>query len=128
MKMKLISVLLICVCFVGLITIEAGACDKSELLTLAVEAVAPDESYTVMVSVASVLLNRVESEQYPMSLAAVIADAGIDISAVTPSLRARSAARDAISGFDPTAGALFYSKGKADPPFIRLKTCAWCFY
>lgn len=128
MKMKLISVLLICVSLVGLIPIEAVAFDESELLALAVEAVSAGESYTVMASVAAVLLNRVGSEQYPTSLAAVITDAGIDISAVVPSPRARSAARDAISGFDPTSGALSYSKGEADLPFIRLKTDAWCFY
>ncbi len=128
MKMKLISLLLICVCFVGSIPVKARAFDECDLLARAVEAEASGESYTVMVSLASVLLNRIESEEYPTSIGAVISDAGIDVSAVTPSFQARRAAKDALLGFDPTAGAIGYSKEAAELPFIRLKTGAWCFY
>ena len=98
------------------------------LLARAIENAAYGESYTVMVSLASVLLNRIESEEYPTSIGAVISDAGIDVSAVTPSFQARRAAKDALLGFDPTAGAIRYSKEAAELPFIRLKTGAWCFY
>ena len=102
--------------------------DDSELLARAVEAVASDGSYTVMVSLASVMLNRLESDSYPGSLAAVISDAGIDISAVEPSARALRASRDALGGFDPTRGATEYSKSRHDDSPILLFTDGWCFY
>ncbi len=127
MKRKMISAFLIIICIAGLYPIRAHAADERELLACAVESAASGESYTVMASLASIMLNRVESAEYPASLAAVIADAGIDISSVTPSSQALRAARDALSGFDPTEGALAYSKGD-EPPFIRLKTGAWSFY
>ena len=128
MKKKLIAVLLICVCFIGSIPVKVRAFDERDLLARAIEAEASGESYTVMVSLASVLLNRVESAEYPSSLGAVITDAGIDVSDAAPSSQARRAAKDALLGFDPTDGALEYSKETDAPPFIRLKTAAWCFY
>ena len=128
MKRKIISVILTAVCLAIVFPIQAHASGERELLALAVESAASGESYTVMVSFASVLLNRVRSNGYPTTLAAVIADEGIDISALTPSPQALRAARDALSGFDPTDGALSYSKAGGDPPFLRLKADAWCFY
>ena len=128
MKRKLISVLLILACFMCLCPIRAYAVDERMLLARAVESVAFDESYTVMVALASVLLNRVESDKYPASLAAVISDAEIDISGIAPSTQALRAARDAIGGFDPTDGALEYSCGEAYAPFVRIKAGTWCFY
>jgi spore germination cell wall hydrolase CwlJ-like protein len=102
--------------------------EEELLLASATEAVAGAESYTVMLSVASVLLNRLESDAYPVSLAAVISDAGIDISSAVPSERALQAARDAIGGFDPTGGALRYSRDAKDLPKVLLGTDSWCFY
>jgi spore germination cell wall hydrolase CwlJ-like protein len=98
------------------------------LLASAAEAVAGGESYTVMLAVSSVLLNRVRDEAYPSSLAAVISDAGIDISAIEVSQRAIHAARDAIGRFDPTGGALHYSRDMKDMPEILLGTGSWNFY
>jgi N-acetylmuramoyl-L-alanine amidase len=102
--------------------------EEELLLASATEAVAGAESYTVMLSVASVLLNRLESDAYPVSLAAVISDAGIDISSAVSSERALQAARDAIGGFDPTGGALHYSRDAKDLPKVLLGTDSWCFY
>ena len=128
MKRKCVSLLLITVCLAGIYPIKAHASDEIDLLALAVESAASGESYTVMVSLASVLLNRVLADEYPTSLAAVIADAGMDISSVVSSPQALRAARDALSGFDPTGGALSFGKAEADPPFLRLKAGTWCFY
>ncbi|MBO5702415.1 MAG: cell wall hydrolase [Clostridia bacterium] len=128
MKRKIISVFLILASFICLCPIRVYAADERVLLARAIESAASGESYTVMVSLASVLLNRVESDKYPASLAAAISDAGIDVSAVTPSSQAMRAARDAMGGFDPTDGALEYSSGESELPFVRLKTGTWCFY
>ena len=98
------------------------------LLARAAEAVAGDESYTVMLSVSSVIVNRLQSEAYPSSLGAVISDAGIDISDSKPSPRAVRAARDAVHGFDPTGGALRFSYGGNDGKPILLGVDSWCFY
>ena len=99
------------------------------LLARASESVAGDESYTVMLAVSNVILNRLESESYPSSLGAVIADAGIDISdVVEPSPRAMRAARDAVHGFDPTTGALYFSFGKESSAPILLGVDSWFFY
>ena len=97
------------------------------LLARAIENAAQDESYTVMVSVGAVLLNRLADESYPSSLAAVIADAGIDISVSIPSSRALRAAADAAGGFDPTSGALHYKNGEYRGD-VALATDSWFFY
>lgn len=127
MKRRFMAVVLSVMFLVGCFKTDIDAASEEDLLALAVEAVAAGESYTVAVSVAAVLLNRVKADEYPSALAAVIADAGMDISSVTPSDRSRRAARDACLGFDPTDGALGYSKDSS-PPFVRLKTGAWSFY
>lgn len=128
MKRKIISVALAVACLPFLLSVRSRAADEAELLALAAEAVAGGESYTVMASVASVLLNRTSSDDYPASVAAVIADAGIDISSVRASDRARRAALDALSGFDPTGGALRYYKGECAVGYKRLETDGWSFY
>jgi N-acetylmuramoyl-L-alanine amidase len=128
MRRNLISAALAIACLLSFFSVRARAADNAELLSLAAEAVAGGESYTVMVSVAAVLINRTESEKYPQSLAAVIADAGIDVSSVTVSDRARRAALDAIAGFDPTGGALRYSKSESRTGFKHLATDGWSFY
>lgn len=117
--------------FVFILSFTCRAKAESEdilLLASAAEAVAGGESYTVMLAVSSVLLNRVQDEAYPSSLAAVISDAGIDISGIEMSARAIHAARDAIGGFDPTGGASHYSRAIKDMPEILLGTDSWNFY
>ncbi len=98
------------------------------LLASAAEAVAGGESYTVMAAFSSVMINRMQDEGYPSSLAAVISDAGIDISAVEASPRAIRAARDALGGFDPTGGALHYSREEKEYPKLLLGVPGWSFY
>lgn len=110
-------------------TLPANA-ENQEVLLLAsaVEAVAGGESYTVMLAVSSVFLNRLCDEAYPSSLAAIISDAGIDLSAVEVSQRAIHAARDALGGFDPTGGALHYSHDAKELSEILLGIDSWSFY
>ena len=128
MNIKKISFVLTCVWAFLLICPVTAESEEVMLLASAAEAVAGGESYTVMAAFSSVLLNRVRNEDYPSSLAAVILDAGIDISAVKVSPRSIRAARDALGGFDPTGGALHYSREEKDSPKILLGVPGWSFY
>ena len=84
------------------------------LLARLVYAEARGESYTGQVAVASVVLNRVKSSSFPNTVAGVIyqsgafsvvADGQINLE---PNQTARNAAQDALNGWDPTYGALYY--------------------
>lgn len=114
---------------IATVMIPAARAEEKDLrlLAYAIENAAGGESYTVMVSLGAVLLNRLAEESYPSSLGAVIADAGIDISGAEPSSRAMRAASDAVRGFDPTMGALHYGNGVFDGE-AALATDSWFFY
>ena len=84
------------------------------LLARLVYAEARGESYTGQVAVAAVVLNRVKSSSFPNSVAGVIYEPGA-FSVVsdgqinlTPNQTAISAAQDAINGWDPTSGCIYY--------------------
>lgn len=128
MKIKMICCALSILLLVTALTPAARAEEIDvRLLAYAIENAARGESYTVMVSVGAVLINRLTSESYPSSLAAVITDAGIDISENEPSSRALRAAADAVGGFDPTGGALHYQNSEYDCK-IALAADSWFFY
>ncbi|MFZ5975259.1 MAG: spore cortex-lytic enzyme [Bacillota bacterium] len=84
------------------------------LLAQLVHGEARGEPYTGKVAVAAVVLNRVDSAQFPNSVAGVIyqpgafsvvADGQINLAPDADSLKA---ARDALNGWDPSNGCLFY--------------------
>lgn len=84
------------------------------LLAHLVYAEARGESYTGQVAVASVVLNRVKSSSFPNTVAGVIYQSGA-FSVVSdgqinlePNQTARNAARDAMNGWDPSYGAIYY--------------------
>lgn len=84
------------------------------LLARLVYAEARGESYTGQVAVASVVLNRVKNSSFPNTVAGVIYQSGA-FSVVndgqinlTPNQTAYNAARDALNGWDPTYGAIYY--------------------
>lgn len=84
------------------------------LLSRLVYAEARGESYTGQVAVAAVVLNRVKSSSFPNTVAGVIYQSGA-FSVVndgqinlTPNSTAKKAAQDAINGWDPSYGALYY--------------------
>ena len=84
------------------------------LLAHLVYAEARGEPYTGQVGVAAVVLNRVESSSFPNTIAGVIYQAGA-FSVVndgqinlTPNQTAYNAARDALNGWDPVYGAIYY--------------------
>ena len=98
------------------------------LLARLVHGEARGEPYKGMVAVAGVVLNRVESSLFPNSIAKVIYQSGafsvvddgqIDLAPDTNSLKA---ARDALNGWDPSGGALFYyNPAKTSNKYIRSR-------
>ena len=95
---------------------SSGSVNSSDLNLLArlVYGEARGEPYKGQVAVAAVVLNRVKSASFPNSIAGVIyqsgafsvvADGQINL---TPNENAYNAARDALNGWDPTNGCLYY--------------------
>lgn len=84
------------------------------LLARVVYGEARGEPYTGQVAVAAVVLNRVKSSSFPNTVAGVVYQSGaFDCVAdgqinYTPNQSAYNAARDALNGWDPTYGCLFY--------------------
>ncbi len=92
---------------------QSGSGDV-DLLARLISAEARGEPYTGQVAVGAVVLNRVESPAFPNSMSGVIYQAGAFTclsdgqfwGEVTDS--AYKAARDALNGWDPSGGALYY--------------------
>ena len=89
-----------------------------DLLSRLVYAEARGEPYKGQVAVAAVVLNRVASSSFPNTISGVIyqsgafdvvADGQINLSA---DATAKKAAQDALNGWDPTAGCIYYCKPK----------------
>lgn len=84
------------------------------LLAKCVYAEARGESYVGQVAIAAVVLNRVESPSFPNTIAGVIyqpyAFTAVDDGQInlTPNSTAYKAAQDALNGWDPTYGAIYY--------------------
>lgn len=84
------------------------------LLAKLVHSEARGESYTGQVAVAAVVLNRVEDSRFPNTIAGVIyqpwAFTAINDGQfnLEPNQTAYQAARDAMNGWDPTYGAVYY--------------------
>ena len=99
------------------------------LLSRLVYAEARGESYKGQVAVAAVVLNRVASASFPNTISGVIYQSGA-FSCVsngsinnTPDGSAIRAALDALNGWDPTGGCLYYYNPRAtDDRWIRTRT------
>ena len=97
-------------------TQAGGSYNESEIYTLArlVHAEARGEPYVGKVAVAAVVLNRVKSAAFPNTISGVIYQAGaFDCVAdgqinLTPDSDSLRAARDAMNGWDPTGGCVYY--------------------
>jgi len=98
----------------GISTGTTGRQNDVELLARIISAEARGEPYTGQVAVGAVILNRVDHPSFPNTLAGVIyqhgtftavADGQINL---TPTQSARQAALEALSGTDPTGGAIYY--------------------
>lgn len=84
------------------------------LLARVVYGEARGEPYTGQVAVAAVVLNRVKSSKFPNSISGVVYQSGaFDAVAdgqinMTPDTTAKKAAQDALNGWDPSYGAIYY--------------------
>ncbi|HLO04038.1 MAG TPA: spore cortex-lytic enzyme [Symbiobacteriaceae bacterium] len=102
---------------------------ERDLLARLTSAEAKGEPYEGMVAVAAVILNRIKDPKFPNTLQAVVyeTDAFEPVSNGTiynpPSEAAVRAAQDAMNGFDPTDGALyFWNPATATSPWIWSRT------
>ena len=84
------------------------------LLSRVVYGEARGEPYEGQVAVAAVCLNRVKSSSFPNTLAGVVYQSGAFDAVsdgqinLTPDSTARKAAQDALNGWDPSYGAIYY--------------------
>ena len=111
-------------------TASAGGFSSSDVYLLAkvIAAEARGEGYTGQVAVGAVVLNRVDSSSFPDTVAGVVYQKGA-FSAVTdsnwsvsPDASSRKAAQDAINGWDPSGGALYYyNPAKTSNRWIRTR-------
>lgn len=94
----------------------ASAAAESEIYTLArlVHGEARGEPYIGKVAVAAVVLNRVRSAQFPNTISGVIFQSGAFDAVkdgqiwLTPDSDSIRAAHDALNGWDPTYGCIYY--------------------
>ena len=84
------------------------------LLARVISGEARGESYTGQVAIAAVVLNRVKHSSFPSTIAGVIYQPGAFTAVtdgqinITPPQSCYNAARDALNGWDPTYGAIYY--------------------
>lgn len=95
---------------------SSGTSNNSNLnlLSKVVYSEARGEPYKGQVAVAAVVLNRIASSKFPNTMAGVVYQSGA-FTAVSdgqinlePNSTARKAAQDAINGWDPTSGCIYY--------------------
>jgi N-acetylmuramoyl-L-alanine amidase len=84
------------------------------LLARCIHAEARGEPYTGQVAVGAVILNRVKSSKFPNTISGVIYQPGAFTAVsdgqmnLSPNETSLKAARDALNGWDPTNGCLYY--------------------
>lgn len=109
---------------------SSGGYSSSDVYLLAkvIAAEARGESYTGQVAVGAVVLNRVDSSSFPDTVSGVIYQAGAFSAvrdsnwSVAPDATSRKAAQDAINGWDPSGGALYYyNPAKTSNQWIRTR-------
>lgn len=100
-----------------------------DLLARAISGEARGEPYEGQVAVGAVILNRVDSPDFPNTIAGVIYQKGAFDSVsdgqinMTPTATARKAAQDAINGWDPTGGCIyFYNPATSTSKWIWSRT------
>ncbi|MCF6092780.1 spore cortex-lytic enzyme [Microaerobacter geothermalis] len=88
--------------------------NEIKIMANAVYGEARGEPYVGQVAVAAVILNRVESAKFPNTPSGVIFQPGAFTAVadgqiwLTPNAKAKKAVQDAINGWDPTGGAIYY--------------------
>lgn len=109
-------------------TVPAATQANISLLARIISAEARGEPYVGQVAVGAVILNRIEHPSFPDTLSGVIYQNGA-FTAVTDgqfnqpvASSAYNAARDALNGWDPTSGCIYYyNPAKTSNSFIRSR-------
>lgn len=95
---------------------KSSSTSDLQLMARAINGEARGEPYEGQVAVGAVILNRVKSSQFPNTIAGVIyqsgaftavADGQINVP-IKEGSTALKAAQDAMNGWDPTGGAIYY--------------------
>ena len=93
---------------------SSSSSSNVNLLARVIYGEARGEPYTGQVAVGAVILNRVKSSSFPNTIAGVVyqngafdavADGQVNL---TPDSTSKKAAQDALNGWDPTYGAIYY--------------------
>ena len=100
----------------GVAYAEGGSVGSEQLLARAINGEARGESYIGQVAVGAVILNRTRDSRFPKTIPGVIYQPGaftaVSDGQINTALDAKStvvkAAGDAINGWDPTSGAVYY--------------------
>lgn len=93
---------------------SSSSSSNLNLLSRLVYSEARGEPYSGQVAVAAVVLNRVSSSSFPNTISGVIYQSGAFDAVsdgqinMTPNSTAKKAAQDAINGWDPSYGAIYY--------------------
>ena len=98
----------------GISTSSGPSNSNVDLLARAISGEARGEPYEGQVAVGAVILNRVDNPNFPNTIAGVVYQKGAFDSVadgqinVTPTSSARKAAQDAINGWDPSGGCIYF--------------------
>lgn len=95
---------------------NAGRTSDLQLMARAINGEARGESYEGQVAVGAVILNRVKSSKFPNTIAGVIYEPGAFTAVsdgqinvpIDENSTVYKAAQDALNGWDPTNGCLYY--------------------
>ncbi|MBP1964636.1 spore cortex-lytic enzyme [Paenibacillus aceris] len=85
-----------------------------DMLAKVIYSEARGESYTGQVAVGAVVMNRLKSSNFPNTIEGIVFESGAFTAVddgqywLTPDSTAYQAAQDAVRGWDPTGGALYY--------------------
>lgn len=132
MKKFIIFLMILLLICVGIAIAQSNnlSNNEQELLSRIIYAEAKGEPYIGQVAVGAVILNRIDSPDFPNTLAGVIyqplafepVQNGTINQAVPQDADAIRAAKDALNGYDPTGGCLyFYNPNTASSKWIWSK-------
>ena len=107
---------------------DSSSTSDLQLMARAINGEARGEPYEGQVAVGAVILNRVKSSQFPNTIAGVIYEKGaftaVSDGQINVPIKEDStvlkAARDAMNGWDPTGGAIYYFN-----PSTATNKCIW---
>ena len=93
---------------------SSGSNSDIQLLARAINGEARGEPYEGQVAIGAVILNRVKDSRFPNTIAGVIYQSGAFTAVadgqinMSPDSTSKKAAQDALNGWDPSYGAIYY--------------------